>query len=86
MLIKFFLSRDIRSSCNTTHNNKQYVPITGYRRQLHKDKYCILISGSVTIVLSSIYRLLYASFDCNQNRDEFFSDFERTASQRKIYN
>ena len=39
MLIKFFLSPDVHSLCNTTHNNKQNAPITGYRRQLHKDKY-----------------------------------------------
>ena len=35
MLIKFFLSRDIRSLCNTTHNNVQYPPITGNRRQYY---------------------------------------------------
>ena len=34
MLIKFLLSCSIRSLCNTIHNNKQFVPITGYRRQL----------------------------------------------------
>ena len=38
-LIKFLLSRNIRSLCNTTHSNEVYVQITGYRRQLHKDKY-----------------------------------------------
>ena len=31
-VIKFLMSRNIRSLCNTTHNNEQYVPITGYRR------------------------------------------------------
>ena len=25
------MSRNIRSLCNTTHSNEQYVPITGYR-------------------------------------------------------
>ena len=38
-LTNFFLSRDIRSLCNTTHSIEQYVPITGYRRQLHNKKY-----------------------------------------------
>ena len=32
-LTKFLLSRNIRSLCNTTHNNGRYLPITGYRRQ-----------------------------------------------------
>ena len=32
-LIKFLLSRNIRSLCNITHSNERYVPITGYRRQ-----------------------------------------------------
>ena len=31
-LIKFLMSRNIRSLCNTTHSNERYVPITGYRR------------------------------------------------------
>ena len=30
--IKFLMSRNIRSLCNTTHSNERYVPITGYRR------------------------------------------------------
>ena len=34
-LIKFLLSCNIRSLCNTTHSNERYVPITGYRRQLY---------------------------------------------------
>ena len=34
-LIKFLLSRNIRSLRNTTHNNERYVPITGYRRQIY---------------------------------------------------
>ena len=38
-LIKFLLSRSIRSLRNTTHSNERYVQITGYRRQLYKDKY-----------------------------------------------
>ena len=37
-LIKFLLSRDIRSLRNTTHSNERYVPITRYRRHLHKNK------------------------------------------------
>ena len=37
-LIKFFLSRHIRSLRNTAHSNERYVQITGYRRQLLKDK------------------------------------------------
>ena len=32
-LIRFLLSRSIRSLCNTTHSNERYVPITGYSRQ-----------------------------------------------------
>ena len=32
-LIKFLLSRNIRSLRNTIHSNERYVPITGYRRQ-----------------------------------------------------
>ena len=31
-VIKFLMSRNIRSLRNTTHNNERYVPITGYRR------------------------------------------------------
>ena len=31
-LIKFLMSRNIRSLCNTAHSNERYVPITGYRR------------------------------------------------------
>ena len=31
-LMKFLMSRNIRSLCNTTHTNERYVPITGYRR------------------------------------------------------
>ena len=39
-LIKFLLSRNIRSLRNTTHSNERYVPITGYRRQNYtKTKY-----------------------------------------------
>ena len=38
-LIKFFLSRNIRSLRNTTHTNERYVLIAGYRRQLYKNKY-----------------------------------------------
>ena len=38
-LIKFLLSRNIRSLRNTTHSNEVYVQITGYCRQLLKDKY-----------------------------------------------
>ena len=38
-LIKFLLSRNIRSLRNTTHSNEQYMPISGYRRHLFKDKY-----------------------------------------------
>ena len=38
-LIKFLLSRNIRSLRNTTHSNERYVPITGYRRHLYKNKY-----------------------------------------------
>ena len=37
-LIKFLLSRNIRSLRNTTHSNERYVPITGYRRHLYKNK------------------------------------------------
>ena len=43
ILIKFLLSRSIRSFYNTTHSNERYVPITGYRRQLLKDKYSITV-------------------------------------------
>ena len=32
-LIKFLLSRNIRSLRNITHSNERHVPITGYRRQ-----------------------------------------------------
>ena len=32
-IIKFLLSCNIRSLCNTAHSNERYVPITGYRRQ-----------------------------------------------------
>ena len=40
ILIKFLLSRNIRSLRNTTHSNERYVPITGYRRQNYtKTKY-----------------------------------------------
>ena len=38
-LIKFLLSRNIRSLRSTTHSNERYVPTTGYRRHLYKDKY-----------------------------------------------
>ena len=39
-LIKFLLSRNIRSLRNTTHSNERYVPITGYSRQNYtKTKY-----------------------------------------------
>ena len=39
-LIKFLLSRNIRSLRNTTHSNERYVPITRYRRQNYtKTKY-----------------------------------------------
>ena len=34
-LIKFLLSCNIRSLCNTTHSNEQYVPITRYRRHIY---------------------------------------------------
>ena len=37
-LMKFFLSRNIHSLCNAANKNERYVPITGYRRKLHKDK------------------------------------------------
>ena len=33
------MSRNIRSLCNATRSNERYVPITGYRRQLDKDKF-----------------------------------------------
>ena len=39
IIIKLILSRNIHSLCNTTHSNERYVPIIGYRRQLHKNKY-----------------------------------------------
>ena len=35
-LIKFLLSRNIRSFRKTTHSNERYVPKTGYRRQNYK--------------------------------------------------
>ena len=38
-LIKFLLSRNIRSLRYTAHSNERYVQTTGYRRQLYKDKY-----------------------------------------------
>ena len=39
-VIKFLLSCNIRSLCNTAHSNERYVPITGYRRQNYtKTKY-----------------------------------------------
>ena len=43
-IIKFLFSRNIRSLRNTTRSNERYVPITGYRRQLYKDKYIKLCS------------------------------------------
>ena len=39
ILIKFLLSRNICSLRNVTRSNEQYVPITGYRRHLYKNKY-----------------------------------------------
>ena len=42
--IKFFLSRNICSLCNTTYSNEQYVPITGYHRQNYtRTKYINLL-------------------------------------------
>ena len=38
-LIKFLLSHNTRSLCNTTHNNERYVPITEYCWHLNKSKY-----------------------------------------------
>ena len=40
-LLKFLLSRNIRSLRNTTHNNERYVPITGYCRQNYTRTKCI---------------------------------------------
>ena len=53
-LIKFLLSRNIRSLRNTTHSNERHVPITGYcRKNYAKTKYIII--HSVTAYFSSIF-------------------------------
>ena len=51
-LIKFLMSRNIRSLCNTTHSNERYVPITGYRRHnCTKTKY-INSLGHHTLIMA----------------------------------
>ena len=45
-VIKFLLSCNIRSLCNTAHCNERYVPTTGHRRQ--NTRINILINGSAT--------------------------------------
>ena len=47
------MSRNIRSLCNTTHSNKRYVPITGYRRHnCTRTKYINSHGHHSSIVLS----------------------------------
>ena len=48
-VIKFLLSCNIRSLCNTAHCSERYVPTTGHRRQ--NTRINILINGSATTVL-----------------------------------
>ena len=45
-VIKFLLSCNIRSLCNTAHCSERYVPTTGHRRQ--NTRINILINGSAT--------------------------------------
>ena len=45
-VIKFLLSCNIRSLCNTAHCSERYVPTTGHRRQ--NTRINILINGSAS--------------------------------------
>ena len=48
------MSRNIRSLCNTTHSNKRYVPITGYRRHNCTRTKCINSHGHHSSIVLSI--------------------------------
>ena len=61
-VIKFLLSCNIRSLCNTAHCNDRYVPTTGHRRQ--NTRITILINGSATTTpMFSIFTHAL-KFDC----------------------